>query len=169
MKKKVLKKQNNARFCIVCGIDNDLGLHSDFYELEDGTVAALCTPKPQHQSYPGRVHGGMITALLDETIGRAINIEEPDTWAVTAEIEVRFKKPVPYDEQLIIIGRVTDNNRRIFTGTGEIVLQNGDVAATATGRYIKQKLSAITDFEANGDSFQQYLTDKDPTQIDIPQ
>ena len=104
MKKKVLKKQNNSRNCFVCGVMNDMGLKSAFYELEDGTVAALVEPKPEHQSYPMRVHGGVISAMLDETIGRAINITEPDTWAVTGELTVRFKKPVPYGEQLLVTG-----------------------------------------------------------------
>lgn len=168
MKKKVTRKQNNAKFCIVCGVDNDLGLHCEFYELEDKTIVAICTPQSHHQSYPGRVHGGIITSLLDETMGRAISIEEPETWAVTAQIEVRFKKPVPYDEEIIITGRVTDNNRRIFSGEGQIILQNGDIAATASGRYMKQKLASITDFEANGDSFVLYPSDSDPKEIDIP-
>ena len=118
MKKKVLKKQNNSRNCFVCGVMNDMGLKSAFYELEDGTVAALVEPKPEHQSYPMRVHGGVISAMLDETIGRAINITEPDTWAVTGELTVRFKKPVPYGEQLLVTGRITRNTRLIFDGEG---------------------------------------------------
>ncbi len=167
MRLKVLKKQNNARQCLVCGVDNPFGLRARYYELEDGSVAGLVTARSEHQSYPGRVHGGVITALLDETIGRAVNIEEPDTWAVTAQIDVRFKKPVPYGEPLLLRGRVTENNRRLFSGTGEVVLQNGDVAATASARYMKQKLSAIADFEANGDSWTVYPSPDDPAEIEV--
>ena len=77
MKKHVVRKHNAALNCFVCGVKNPLGLHTEFFELEDGTLAAKVTPKSCHQSYPGRVHGGVCTALLDETIGRAINIPEP--------------------------------------------------------------------------------------------
>ena len=104
MKKKVVRKHNNSGNCFVCGINNPWGLKARFYELEDGTVAALVTAQWEHQSYPQRVHGGVITALLDETLGRAINVTEPDTWAVTGDISVRFKKPVPYDEPLLVTG-----------------------------------------------------------------
>lgn len=52
MKKKVVRKHNNSGNCFVCGLNNTFGLHSRFYELEDGTVAALVEAKPEHQSYP---------------------------------------------------------------------------------------------------------------------
>ena len=43
MKKRVVRKHNNSGNCFVCGINNPYGLHSRFYELEDGTLAALVT------------------------------------------------------------------------------------------------------------------------------
>ena len=86
MKKKVVRKHNNSGNCFVCGVNNEWGLHSDFYEMEDGTVAAIVTAKFNHQSYPGRVHGGVICAMLDETMGRAINVKHgADDSAVHAE------------------------------------------------------------------------------------
>ena len=69
MIKKVVRKHNNSGNCFVCGLDNPFGLHAAFYELEDGSVCALVTADPRHQSYPGRVHGGVICAMLDETMG----------------------------------------------------------------------------------------------------
>ncbi|MEA5050423.1 MAG: PaaI family thioesterase [Oscillospiraceae bacterium] len=168
MRLKVTKKQNCARRCLVCGLENALGLRAQYYELEDGTLAGLVTARSEHQSYPGRVHGGVITALLDETIGRAVNIAEPDTWAVTAEISVRFKKPVPYGVPLLVVGRVTDNNRRLFSGTGELLLPDGCVAASATARYRKLKLADIADFAAAGDDWAVHPSPADPAEIEIP-
>lgn len=169
MKKKVLKKQNNSRNCFVCGVMNDMGLKSAFYELEDGTVAALVEPKPEHQSYPMRVHGGVISAMLDETIGRAINIKEPDTWAVTGELTVRFKKPVPYGEQLLVTGRITRNTRLIFDGEGEIYSADGTLCATGRGRYVKQPLDVIGGLESHGDFWRCFPSEDDPKEIDVPE
>ena len=107
MKCKVLKKQNNSDMCIVCGVENDASLKSVFYELEGGLIAGVTTPKDIHQSYPNRMHGGMISALLDETLGRAVQIGKPDIWAVTGELSVRFKKPVPLDKPVICVGKIT--------------------------------------------------------------
>ncbi len=169
MKKTVLKKQNAATHCFVCGVRNPFGLHTDFFELEDGSLAALVTPRSEHQSYPGRLHGGVIAALLDETIGRAINISEPETWAVTAELSIQYKKPVPYDVELKLVGRVVENTRRVFTGNGELLLPGGEVAATATGKYVKLPLPSIADFDANGESWRVHPYETDPAQIDLPE
>jgi len=168
LKKHVVKKHNAGRGCFVCGVENPFGLHTDFYELEDGTLAAKVTPGEHHQSYPGRVHGGVSAALLDETIGRAINVLEPDTWAVTVEIATRYRKPVPYGEPLTVTGRIVENSRRLFTGAGEILLPDGTVAVSATAKYMKLRLSDIADFEANGESWQCYPDESDPAEIDLP-
>ncbi len=169
MKIHVVKKHNAGKGCFVCGIHNPFGLHTDFYELANGSLAAKVTPSEHHQSYPGRLHGGVSVALLDETIGRAINVLEPDTWAVTVEISTRYKKPVPYGVELTVTGRVTENNRRLFTGEGAILLPDGTPAVTATAKYMKLKLSDIADFEANGDSWECYPRESDPTEIDLPE
>ena len=100
MKLKVLKKQNNSDMCVVCGLSNALSLRTRFYATEGELMVGLVTGRDEHQSYPNRMHGGMITALLDEVIGRAINIPEPEAFGVTSEINVKFKKPVPLNEEI---------------------------------------------------------------------
>ena len=162
MIKKVIRKHNNSGNCFVCGVNNPFGLHSAFYELEDGTIVGLV---------PGRVHGGVICALLDETMGRAINVTEPDTWAVTADINIRYRHPVPYDVPLIVTGRVTRNTRLIFDGEGEIILPDGTVAASGHARYMKQPLSVIGDPSdaSNDDIWELIESPDDPTEIDIPE
>ncbi len=169
MKKLVIKKHNAGKGCFVCGVNNPFGLHTDFFELEDGTLAAKVTPSEHHQSYPGRLHGGISAALLDETIGRAITTLEPDTWAVTVEITTRYKKPVPYGVPITVTGRIVENTRRLFTGEGEILLPGGEVAVVATAKYMKLKLSEISDFEANGESWQCYPYESDPAEIELPE
>lgn len=169
MLKKVIKKQYNSRRCFICGISNDTGLQTEFYELEDGSLAATATARSYHQSYPGRVHGGVSTALLDETIGRAINVAEPDTWGVTVEITTRFKKPVPYDVPLIVTGRITENRSRLFSGEGQILLPDGSIAVTANARYMKMKLSGIAEFDGTVDTWELFPREGDPMEIDIPE
>ena len=68
---KVMRKQRNSRMCVVCGMDNTFGLQAQFYTMEDESVMTLFSFRPEHQSYPGRVHGGLITAMLDELGFRA--------------------------------------------------------------------------------------------------
>ncbi|MGI9571608.1 MAG: PaaI family thioesterase, partial [Desulfobulbia bacterium] len=84
MKLKVTGKQPNSKDCFVCGLENDFGLKSYFYELENGELIARFVPAEAHQSYPGRLHGGISAAILDETLGRlVINHEGSGVWGVT--------------------------------------------------------------------------------------
>ena len=74
MRHLVKAKQPNSKMCLVCGLKNRSGLGAYFYELDNGELLAIFRPAEEHQSYPGRLHGGIATAILDETIGRAIMI-----------------------------------------------------------------------------------------------
>ncbi len=75
MPQKVTAKQHNSKMCFVCGLKNSSGLHASFYEVEGNQLVALFTPCDEHQGYPDRMHGGLAATILDETIGRAMNIE----------------------------------------------------------------------------------------------
>lgn len=70
MKHTVVEKQKSSHSCFVCGIDNGSGLHAEFFQLDNNELMAVFTPREEHQSYPGRTHGGVSAAMLDETIGR---------------------------------------------------------------------------------------------------
>ena len=141
---KVTNKQTNSKMCILCGIENPGGVKASFYEMEDNTVIALFSFKEIHQSYPERTHGGMISAMLDETIGRAIWVIEPNTWGVTANLQVKFRKPVPYEIHLKAVGSITENKSRLFKGVGRIETMEGEVLAEAEATYVKLPLSKIS-------------------------
>jgi len=135
--------------CFVCGESNPGGVHVRFYEQEDGSLLSRFTPAEQHQGYPGRMHGGVITAVMDETIGRAIMIRYGEAiWGVTAELTIRFRKPVPIGVELTAVGRITNENSRLFEGSGELYLPDGTVAVEASGKFIKLNIEKIADFDA---------------------
>ena len=168
MKYKVLKKQNSSKSCLVCGVENDLGLKARFYQLENGELVSIFNSKEFHQSYPGRVHGGISAAILDETIGRAISISDETIWGVTGSLEIRYKKPVPINCDLITVARVTRDTRKLFEGTGEIILPNGDIAVTASAKYVKMPIDKITE-ECNMAEEWLDIPDDDPDQYkEIP-
>ncbi len=150
MSRAVVKAQNVSRMCLVCGIENHSGLGARFFELEDGELLGVFTPQEQHQSYPGRLHGGIASTLLDEAIGRAINVSDHEAWGVTLELQVKFRKPVPLDRDVRAFARITKDGGRMFEGTGEIVLDDGTVAVTAHGRYLRLPIERIAegDFDA---------------------
>ncbi|MDY2902849.1 MAG: PaaI family thioesterase [Bacilli bacterium] len=140
---KVIKKQSNSKMCLICGLENESGVKAPFYEMEDKTVVTIFEYKEIHQSYPGRVHGGMISCLLDELVGRAIWIEEPHVWGVTMTLNVKFRKPVPYNTKIKGVGRIINSKPRHFEGTGEIYDMDGNLLASAEACYMKLPLSKI--------------------------
>jgi acyl-coenzyme A thioesterase PaaI-like protein len=152
--------------CLVCGLRNPHGLKAFFYELESGDLVATFTPGDEHQSYPGRLHGGIATAVLDEAIGRAIRIRYgDDLWGVTVEVTTRFKKPIPLGQLLTVRCRITHEDTRFFEGTGEIFLADGEVAATGKGKYIKLPLGKISDFNAEEQEWKITESPDDPTEF----
>ena len=130
-----MQKQPNSRLCFVCGMQNPIGLRAFFYQDEQGRVVAHFTGKEEHQGYPGVMHGGIVTALLDEVIGRVAIAH--NLWAVTAKLEVRFRRPVPLGQPLTLVGEMTHLRRRTLEGRGEIRLEDGTVVAEAEGVYIR--------------------------------
>lgn len=165
--KKLVKKQPNSRMCFICGLENSMGLKAKFFETKDGEVVCIFNAPEEHQSYPGRMHGGVSGAILDEVIGRAVQVDNPDMWGVTVELNISYKKPVPYGVELKAVGRITKQNRLLFEGTGEIYTPQGEVAVTASGRYVKMKIDKITDDEFGGDDWKVHLDIDDPDRIDI--
>jgi acyl-coenzyme A thioesterase PaaI-like protein len=168
MEHQILKKQPNTKECFVCGIKNDWGIRAGFYETDKNEVISLFTPTTEHQSYPGRLHGGIASAILDETIGRAILIgKESAVWGVTLEMTVKYRKPIPLHEQIRVIGRIVKENNRFFEGTGEIILPSGEIAVTAHGRYLKIPIDKIADFHDDDFEWKVNHTDSDPTTVSI--
>ncbi|MBP1633977.1 MAG: thioesterase superfamily protein [Acidobacteria bacterium] len=169
MKHAVVSKQPNSRMCLVCGLRNPLGLQASFYELDNGELVALVTAGDEHQSYPGRMHGGIATALLDETIGRAIlRRYGEEVWGVTVEFTTRFLKPVPLGTELRVVGRITREEGRTFEGTGEILLPGGEVAATGAGKYVKLPIERIADFDRDEQEWRVAASGDDPAEIETP-
>ncbi len=144
MNYKIKGNQHISRDCMVCGVENDFGLKSRFFETEENEVIALFTPRQCHQSYPRITHGGIIAAILDETIGRAIMCQYGGTtFGVTVELNVKYKRPVPYDVELKAIGRITSDKGRIFEGTG-LQRQRGNICAVPLRSSPTPNLSTIS-------------------------
>lgn len=98
---------DNYQGCFICGKSNDKGLKLDFsYEEEVGEVCAIWKPLEYMQGFKGIVHGGFIFMLLDEVMAKACLYKKIP--AVTARIEIRFKKPVYVDEEMEVKGKILE-------------------------------------------------------------
>jgi len=150
----IVNRQNISKNCFVCGVENSFGLKTKFYETKSEEVIAVFTPKELHQSYPNILHGGISATILDETIGRALMIKYgSESFGVTVELNLRYKKPVPLNQELKVVARVTNDKGRLFEGTGELILPNGDVAVKAKGKYMKKEIKDIVEKDFASDEW----------------
>ena len=124
----------NSRSCFVCGEENIAGLQLRFF-LEDNKVKTWFWPKAHHCGYPNVLHGGVVAALLDETIAWAAN-RAMARMTVTAELKIRYRKPVPGDRNVLVWAEITKANRRIAYGRGAVVDETGEEFARAEGSFI---------------------------------
>jgi len=117
--------------CFICGRKNPVGLKLDFYEdHETEQVRAKITVPDAYQGYPGVVHGGIVSAILDEVAGRAVLIEgNKDDLLATLRMTVRFRRPTPTETPLIGVGWVKRVGGIGAKVAGEIRLPDGTVTA----------------------------------------
>jgi len=166
----IKKKQNNSSDCIVCGTENAVSMSARFYECEkeDGekVLLTIFQPLEQHQSYPQRLHGGMTAAVLDEAIGRAICIEKPGTWGVTIDLNIKYRKPAPLDQELYCETKSTKISSRGFEGEGKMFMKDGTVIATGSGKYLILDPSKISEGGVTEDNWL-YVAEDMPEEIII--
>ncbi len=80
------------------------------------------------------LHGGILAALLDETVGRAAYLQEE--WVFTAKVEVRFRRPAPLGEQIRCEGWLVRKRGKFLELAGAASLGDGTVLAEAKGLYV---------------------------------
>ncbi len=155
--------------CAVCGLDNPAGLRAHFYNMEDGSVVTKFVYRPEHQSYPGRVHGGLITAMLDEMGLRALWAKEGGefTYGVTMSLEVKFRKPVPYDTPLLGRGVVVSETSHFFSVYAAVYSEEGRLLAESNVKYMKFTPQQISEGVDEHEEMC-YLLDDGETDITIP-
>jgi acyl-coenzyme A thioesterase PaaI-like protein len=119
-----------ARHCYACGDLNPIGLHLVFRE-EDGWAVADFIAQPDHQGYPGFVHGGLVATLLDEAIGWATYGN--NIWALTGKLELRLRGIVPTGAPLVVRGRIERDRGRTLDAVAELRDVEGKLLADAKG------------------------------------
>jgi uncharacterized protein (TIGR00369 family) len=118
--------------CFVCGLDNPAGLRIQLeVDSEIGTASSRVVIDQRFQGWQGVVHGGILATLLDEVAIYACRGQGEQF--VTAEINVRYRKPVPVDSCIELKGRIVEKRRKIFIVESSIEIA-GSVYAKAEVR-----------------------------------
>lgn len=110
-----LNDDSEYQRCYVCGQRNADGLRV-VYHNEGPRIVTEFTAGERFQSFPGVVHGGILAALLDETMGRVSLIAR--VWTMTARLELRYRAPVPVNTPLRIVAEPLEKRRSIWRVRG---------------------------------------------------
>jgi thioesterase superfamily protein len=121
-----------ARQCFACGDDNPIGMHLDDIRREGDEVRATLHPRPEYQSYPGVLHGGLSATALDEVMGYSA-ILLAGIWAATATMDLRYRAQVPYDAPLPLVAGLIDTRGRWVRAWAQLHLPGGGVGVEAKG------------------------------------
>ena len=127
-----LNDETDYGLCFVCGPRNESGLRLRF-ERDGDAVTTSYKASGHHQGFPGVLHGGVLSALLDEVMSRVSVVE--GRWTQTARMEVRFRRPVPVDSTVTAVGRKTRERWGFIEAEGRVLLADGSVAAEASGTF----------------------------------
>lgn len=117
--------------CFACGKDNPIGLHLKF-TVDENSCTTTFRPGPEHQSYDGRMHGGLISTLLDETMGNYSYLQEKKI-VYTAKMTVRFRQPVLIGELIKVVATVEKRKGRLIEMKGVLYKEDHTIGAEADG------------------------------------
>jgi uncharacterized protein (TIGR00369 family) len=132
-------------FCFACGDRNPDGLRLHIEYPAPGRSRMEFVPPKKFQGWQDVLHGGIIATILDEAFAHALGgaARAAGQAAVTAEMTLRFKKPVRIGERVIIEGRVVGEKGRIVECESVMRDESGRELASATGKLIRIKPSQL--------------------------
>ena len=128
--------------CFGCGKNNPCGLKLEF-DWDGKAVKSEFTPTELHQGWKGIIHGGILTALLDEAMAYVACFE--NVAGVTAAMEIRFRRPVSVGQLIIITAWVSRKARRFAETEARLTLKDGSIIAEAKAtQYLSSETTIFT-------------------------
>jgi uncharacterized protein (TIGR00369 family) len=127
---------NPENHCFGCGGGNAHGMLLTFEldEVSRRTVGRFRIPA-QYQGAKGILHGGIVATLLDEAMGKLNHGKGMP--AMTAELRVTYRRPVPVGEEIIVEAHHQRRDGRNLFHAAEIRNLAGEVLARGEGRFVQ--------------------------------
>lgn len=121
--------------CFGCSPKNPSGLRLRFSAHSDGLATRFRLGRA-FESYPGVVHGGILSAICDETMGNLLVLRTGGS-AFTVALRMRFVAPLKVDHEYSCVARLRPEESRMGLEhtAAEVLGPTGRPMATATGIY----------------------------------
>lgn len=109
-------------------------IDASFTIIDFGIVDYFLTIDERHLATPKAVHGGVLSALLDATVGVGAlsTVCEENKVVSTVEMKVTFFAPAFLGDQLISSSEVLKKGKRLIFMEGKILNQHGILIAKAS-------------------------------------
>lgn len=120
--------------CYVCGDQNPASQALSLAVAADSVVGDV-TLEARHQGAPGLAHGGAVAALFDEALGIAVHVTGVP--AVTARLEVNYRRPFVLGRRHLVEARVDRREGRKYYARGTVHDEQGLLVADATGLFLQ--------------------------------
>lgn len=120
--------------CWVCSASNEHGLAVEFLEKGKGAVQGTFPCDEKFTGYPGFLHGGVVSALLDGAMTNCLMAR--GTPGLTGKLEVRFLKPVLIGTPVKVRAWLEKSRGTLHILAAELI-QDGEVLATAGGKFME--------------------------------
>jgi uncharacterized protein (TIGR00369 family) len=120
--------------CFACGKDNPQGLKLDVKKAPDGVRVDYVLPE-HFAGWQGIAHGGIVATILDELLAWACTASGRN--CVTAEMTVRYRKPVKTGQPLSGFGRVASEKGRLLFTEARLIDESGTLVAEASGKMMR--------------------------------
>src|SRR5258707_820553 len=121
--------------CFGCGNDNPEGMRLKFrLDEERARFVGRFRLARRYQGPPGHAHGGIIATILDEAMGKVNKLRH--VIALTKNMEVHYRKPVPLNRMLTVTAREDHVNGREHTNSADITNEDGEILASGTATFV---------------------------------
>lgn len=131
-------ERNSLTNCFGCGPGNTSGLRMRFTQLDEHSVETRILLERYYEGMDGVVHGGIQATLLDEVMAAAAELGlegDEGEWCVTAELAVRYRRPVPITEEVVGRARLVSVDGPDLYVHGELVGPGDELLTTARSRW----------------------------------
>jgi acyl-coenzyme A thioesterase PaaI-like protein len=124
--------------CIGCSPANVSGLALQFSVRADKGVQAEFPCNKLYQGYPGFLHGGVTSLLLDSAMTNCLFAHH--ITAVTARLIIRFILPVDIDQNACVKAWLKEYEPPLYVLEAEVE-QNGRILVRASAKFIDRELA----------------------------
>jgi acyl-coenzyme A thioesterase PaaI-like protein len=130
--------------CFLCGDENSCGVRTRFYVEGDEVCSRIVLPRHVN-GYKNVAHGGVLAALLDESMGWAATVfGGSHRMYLTGELTVKYLAPVPVGEPIEIRSRLIEDAGRIAYSDGELICGE-TVCVRARGKFLPMTREATAE------------------------